>query len=129
MEEPRGSETVLLVEDEESLRKLARAMLQQLGYRVLEASGPGEALALCEKYEGEIHLLFTDVVMPLMNGNDLSQRIRAVRPSVRALFMSGYTSNAISHHGVLEPGVAFIQKPFNRQELARKVREVLDKVS
>ncbi len=127
MEEPRGSETVLLVEDEESLRKLARTMLQQLGYRVLEASGPGEALALCEKYEAEIHLLFTDVVMPLMNGNELSQRIRAVRPSVRALFMSGYTSNAISHHGVLAPGVALIQKPFNRQELARKVREVLDR--
>ena len=126
-QEPRGRETVLLVEDEESLRKLARAMLQHLGYRVVEASGPGEALALCEKHEGEIHLLLTDVVMPLMNGNELSQRIRAMRPSVRKLFMSGYTSNAISHHGVLEPGVAFIQKPFNRQELARKVREVLDR--
>ncbi len=126
LHEPRGSETVLLVEDEETVRKLARTMLEQLGYKVLEASSPGEALTICEKHQGEIHLLLTDVVMPLMNGKELSQRIRAMRPSVKSLFMSGYTTNTVSHHGVLEKGVCFIQKPFNRQDLANKVRQALD---
>ncbi len=124
--EPTGTETILVAEDEETVRKLARAMLQQLGYNVIEASSPGEALALCERYQGEIHLLLTDVVMPLMNGRELSERIRLMRPSVKTIFMSGYTSNAISHHGVLDPGMRFIQKPFHRLELARKVREVLE---
>jgi two-component system cell cycle sensor histidine kinase/response regulator CckA len=120
-------ETILLVEDEASLRKLAARMLKDLGYQVLEASSPKEALELCESYKGNVDLLFTDVVMPLMNGRELSERIREMRPGVRTLFMSGYTSNAIAHHGVLEPGMEFIQKPFSMRELALKVKEALAK--
>ena len=120
-------ETILLVEDEASLRELAARMLKDLGYQVLEASSPKEALELCESYKGNVDLLFTDVVMPLMNGRELSERIREMRPGVRTLFMSGYTSNAIAHHGVLEPGMEFIQKPFSMRELALKVKEALAK--
>jgi len=120
-------ETILLVEDEASLRKLAARMLKDLGYQVLEASSPKEALELCESYKGNVDLLFTDVVMPLMNGRELSERIREMRPGVRTLFMSGYTSNAIAHHGVLEPGMEFIQKPFSMRELALRVKEALAK--
>jgi len=120
-------ETILLVEDEASLRELAARMLKDLGYQVLDASSPKEALELCESYKGNVDLLFTDVVMPLMNGRELSERIREMRPGVRTLFMSGYTSNAIAHHGVLEPGMEFIQKPFSMRELALKVKEALAK--
>lgn len=125
-EEPRARETVLLVEDEDTVRKLTKAMLENLGYTVLSARGPGEAIAMCEKYRGGIHLLLTDVVMPLMDGRELSERVKTLKPGVKVLFMSGYTSNAISHHGVLEPGVQFIQKPFTRQDLALKVRRALE---
>jgi len=121
-----GRETVLLVEDEREVRRLARTILEELGYRVLEASGPREAIALCQGHPGRIHLLLTDVVMPDMNGKELEGRIRVMKPGVKTLFMSGYTANAIAHRGVLEKSARFLQKPFSIDTMARKVREVLD---
>ena len=120
-----GTETVLLVEDEEALLKLGKLLLERLGYTVLAASGPGEALQLAEAYPDAIHLLLTDVIMPEMSGRDLWERLRALRPGLKCLFMSGYTANVIAHHGVLEEGVHFLQKPFPREVLASKLREVL----
>ncbi len=120
-----GTETVLLVEDEEALLKLGKLLLERLGYTVLAASGPGEALQLAEAYPDAIHLLLTDVIMPEMSGRDLWERLRVLRPGLKCLFMSGYTANVIAHHGVLEEGVHFLQKPFPREVLASKLREVL----
>jgi len=124
-EKPRGRETVLLVEDETALLDLTAAMLEELGYMVLSAGTPGMALQLAQEHRGDIHLLMTDVVMPEMNGLVLRGMIDSVRPGIRCLFMSGYTADAIAHHGVLEPGVHFLQKPFSMQDLAMKVREAL----
>jgi PAS domain S-box-containing protein len=121
-----GTETVLLVEDEEVLRRLAREILSGNGYKVLEAGNGREALLLSEAHRGEIHLLLTDVVMPKMSGRELTERIRPLRPDLRILYMSGYTDDAILRHGVLEDGIPFLQKPFTPEGLARKVREVLD---
>ena len=101
-------------------------MLEKLGYPVLVAPTPGEALRLAQEHSGEIHLLMTDVVMPEMNGRDLAQRLLSLYPNLKRLFMSGYTANFIAHHGVLEEGVHFIQKPFSMRDLAAKVREVLE---
>jgi CheY-like chemotaxis protein len=101
-------------------------ILEGLGYRVLTASTPGEAIGLAEKHAGEIHLLMTDVVMPKMNGRDLAKRLLSLYPSLKRLFMSGYTANVIAHHGILDEGVCFIQKPFSIKNLADKVREALD---
>ena len=123
-----GTETVLLVEDEEVVRRLAREILSGNGYRVLEAGNGREALLLSEAHRGEIHLLLTDVVMPKMSGRELTGRIRPLRPGLRILYMSGYTDDAILRHGVLEDGIPFLQKPFTPEGLARKVREVLDSV-
>ncbi len=125
---PPGSrgETVLVVEDEAPILNMSRTMLRRLGYTVLTAGTAEEATSLVKAYDGEIHLLITDVVMPEMNGRDLAERLRALRPGLKALFMSGYTANAIAHHGVLEEGVQFIQKPFSVKELAVKVREALE---
>ena len=123
---PRGTETVLLVEDDGLVRELARAILTMSGYKVLEASNGREALLMCEQQAGPIHLVLTDVVMPLMSGRQLHERLRAARPSLKAMFMSGYTEDAIFHQGVLDPGINFIQKPFSRGDLARAVRAVLD---
>ncbi|HZR63902.1 MAG TPA: response regulator [Terriglobales bacterium] len=120
-----GSETVLLAEDSESLREMAREYMESLGYTVIEAESGEQALTLSDEYEGIIHLLLTDVVMSKMSGRELAERIREKRPSVRILFSSGYTDDAIVRHGVLEPGVAFIQKPYRPKALARKIREVL----
>jgi two-component system, cell cycle sensor histidine kinase and response regulator CckA len=120
-----GKETILLVEDEPSIMHLGKLLLEGLGYRVLAASTPGEALRLGEQNSGEIHLLLTDVVMPEMNGRDLARRLLSLYPNIKRLFMSGYTANVIAHHGVLDEGVHFIQKPFSRAELSSKVRAAL----
>jgi len=125
-QQARGSETVLLVEDEPMLLEMGQAMLQQLGYTVLTAANPTEALRLAETYEGPIHLLMTDVVMPRMNGRELAARIKRLKPDIRTLFMSGYTANVIAHRGVLDEGVSFIQKPFSLQALAEKLRAALE---
>jgi two-component system sensor histidine kinase EvgS len=118
-------ETILLVEDETAILQLGKSMLESLGYTVLAAAGAGESIALAQKHAGAIRLLITDVVLPEMNGWDLSQKLQAVYPDIRVLFMSGYTANALAHHGVLDKGVHFIQKPFSRQELAAKVHKAL----
>lgn len=123
-----GHETILVVEDEPALMDLCRTMLESLGYRVLAAEGPGEAILLAEKYAGAIDLILTDVVMPEMNGVELCKRLLAFYPNLKKLFMSGYTGNVIAHHGVLEEGVFFIQKPFSVENLSSKIREVLQKV-
>lgn len=121
-----GSETLLVVEDEPSILQLARTMLEQLGYTVLTAATPAEALRTVSSYAGHIHLLITDVVMPEMNGRDLAIHVEALRPGLKLLFMSGYTENAIAHHGVLDEGVRFVPKPFSYAELSMKVREALE---
>ncbi len=124
---PGGRETVLLVEDEESVRSLARRLLHALGYHVLEASSGPDALRLAAAHRGGIDLLLTDVVMPRMSGRELADRLAEARPGVKVLYMSGYTDDAVVRHGVLEEGVAFLQKPFPPAALATRVREVLDR--
>jgi len=126
-EMPLGrGETVLVVEDDESILKMTQTMIERLGYRVLAAGTTAEAERLSEEYSGEIHLLITDVIMPGMNGRDLAERCRAARPGMKCLFMSGYTANVIAHQAVLDEGVHFIQKPFSMEELAVKVQRVLN---
>jgi CheY-like chemotaxis protein len=122
----RGHETVLLVEDEPAVLRLGRTLLADLGYTVLAASSPGEAVQLAREHAGSIDLLITDVIMPEMNGRDLARDLLSLYPDMRRLFMSGYTANVIAHHGVLEDGVHFLQKPFNRDTLAANVRTALD---
>jgi len=125
---PKGSETVLLVEDEPPVRDLALRLLNQQGYKVLEAGNGEEALRVVQEHIGEkIHLLLTDVVMPQMGGKELANQLKLLRPDVKVLYTSGYTDDAIVHHGVLEPGTHFLQKPFSPVALAQKVREVLDR--
>lgn len=121
----RGSETVLLVEDEEMVRSFARTVLQTYGYTVLEAQTVTEAVRTCQEYLGPINLLVTDVVMPGLSGRRLADQVAPLRPTMKVLYMSGYTDDGIVHHGVLEPGMAFLQKPFSPVQLVRKVREVL----
>jgi PAS domain S-box-containing protein len=122
----RGQEAILLVEDDPAILELTTQMLEMQGYTVLAASTPGEAMRLAREHSGETHLLMTDVVMPEMNGRDLAKNLLSLYPHLKRLFMSGYTANVIAHHGVLDEGVHFIQKPFSMQGLAAKVREVLD---
>jgi PAS domain S-box-containing protein len=121
-----GTETILLVEDEDAVRRLAKRALEMNGYRVLEASHGGEALRVCEKHAGTIDLLLTDVVMPQMSGAELAERVKPLRPDMQVLFMSGYTEDALGNHGVLAPETAFLYKPFTPDSLRRRVREVLD---
>ena len=122
---PSGTETVLLVEDEPMVLEIAKTILEQLGYTVLVTAAPREALEQAAHYEGEIHLLMTDVVMPEMSGRDLWQQILPLRPGIKTLFMSGYTANVIAHRGVLDKGVHFLQKPFSLEALAVKIRQAL----
>ena len=122
-----GTETILVVEDEEALRKIAKRSLEAAGYTVLIAASGEEALAACARRPGKIHLLLTDVVMPRMGGGALAQEIIRTRPTLKVLYMSGYTDEAIDHHGVLDAGAHFLGKPFTAAALRRKVREVLDR--
>src|SRR5207253_627634 len=117
---------VLLVEDQEEVRKLVRRMLEGRGYRVLVAASGHEALRLAEQQAGAIHLLVTDVVMPGMSGREVALLLAPTHPTMKVLYLSGYTDESVVRHGILEPGVAFLQKPFTAETLARKVREVLD---
>jgi CheY-like chemotaxis protein len=120
-----GSETVLLVEDEESVRQLVHETLQARGYRVIEAENGEAGLRVAAEHTGTIDLMITDVVMPGMNGRELAKRLAASRPQIKVLYLSGYTEEAIIQEGGMEPGTAFLQKPFTLQVLSRKVREVL----
>ncbi|MCX5743091.1 MAG: PAS domain S-box protein [Proteobacteria bacterium] len=122
----RGGETILLVEDEAAILRVGKRMLEGLGYVVLPAPSPREALRIAQEHVGEIQLLVTDVVMPQMNGRDLASRIRTLRPQVKHLFISGYQANVIANHGVLDPTIHFLPKPFTKESLGSKVREVLD---
>jgi PAS domain S-box-containing protein len=121
-----GTETILLVEDEPSILRMTRMMLERKGYTVLSAATPTAAIEKAKNHSGSIDLLMTDVVMPEMNGRDLSRQITDLYPDIRLLFMSGYTANVIAHQGVLDDGVAFIQKPFSMADITEKVRELLD---
>ncbi|MCA1794754.1 MAG: response regulator [Desulfobacteraceae bacterium] len=117
---------MLLVEDEATILRMTRMMLERKGYSVLPAATPGEAIDLAKTHADKIHLLMSDVVMPEMNGRDLAGQITKLYPGIRLLFMSGYTAEVIAHQGVLDDGVAFIQKPFSMADMTEKVREVLD---
>jgi CheY-like chemotaxis protein len=123
---PEGRETILLVEDEPVILEMTSQMLKDFGYTVLKASSPGEAIRLAREYSGSIHLLLTDVVMPEMNGRNLARILLSLYPEMKRLFMSGYTADVIAHHGVLNEGVAFIQKPFSIQDLGNRIRGVLE---
>jgi two-component system cell cycle sensor histidine kinase/response regulator CckA len=120
-----GSETILLVEDEDSVRNLTLKMLHQLGYSVLCASSGAEAYEMAKAFRKPIEILMTDVVMPNMSGKQLSEKIRYIHRETAVLFVSGYTENTVVHHGVLDRDVDFLPKPFSREVLARKLREVL----
>jgi CheY-like chemotaxis protein len=125
--QPRqGTETVLVVEDAPSVRAVMRQVLERQGYAILEAPDGATALQVVAKHHGEIHLLLTDVVMPGVSGRELADHLVKLRPNIKVLYASGYTDDAIIHHGILEPGIAYLQKPFTRDALALKVREVLD---
>jgi two-component system cell cycle sensor histidine kinase/response regulator CckA len=126
---PTGAETVLLVEDEEAVRSLVCRVLRASGYTVLESLNPADALRMAREHPDPIHLLLTDVVMPQMSGREVANHVIVLRPSTKVLFISGYTDDAIVHHGVLDPKTAFLHKPFSPDDLARKVREVLDNSS
>jgi two-component system cell cycle sensor histidine kinase/response regulator CckA len=122
----RGSETILVAEDDDVLRPLTRELLKKLGYTVLAAPNSEAALAAAREHQGPIHLLLSDVVMPGASGRDLARRLAASHPDTKVLYVSGYTDDAIVHHGMLEPGLDYLQKPFTPATLARKVRDVLD---
>ncbi len=122
----RGSESVLLVEDEGQVRGLAREILETCGYRVLEAACAEEAISIYENLDCPVDLVITDVVMPGLSGRQLAERLREVSPGLRVIYMSGYTNDAVVQRGVMEASAEFLQKPFTAASLARKVRDVLD---
>jgi CheY-like chemotaxis protein len=124
-----GKEIVLLVEDDNQVRSVAAMTLEMSGYDVLTAANGEEALLFCQRYDGKVDLLLTDLVMPRMSGQELSNRLLKLRPDTRVLYMSGYSENAIIHHGVMEEGTDFIEKPFSPGALTRKIREVLDEAA
>ena len=127
---PSGhGETVMVVEDDPSILKLAKKILKGLGYIVLTANRPKGAIKLVKEHVGDIHLLVTDVIMPEMNGLELANRIQALYPNLKRVFMSGYTSDAIAHHGILDEGINFVQKPFSKKDLAKTVRKALNEVT
>ncbi|MEZ4706294.1 MAG: response regulator [Caldilineaceae bacterium] len=123
---PQGSETVLLVEDEDAVRGLVKQVLETGGYTVLEAHNGPAAIAMAQQYANRIHILVTDLIMPRMSGRQLADYLTQTRPEMRVLFMSGYTDEAVVNHGVSQAGIAFLQKPFDPLHLAKKVREVLN---
>jgi CheY-like chemotaxis protein len=123
-----GTETILVVEDEEAIRKVVTKSLEAVGYTVLSAAAAGEALQTAAQHAGPIHLLLTDVVMPRMSGRALAQELARVRPTIKVLYMSGHADNAFVHNGVVDDGTPFIGKPFGATDMARKIREVLDSV-
>lgn len=125
MDYSRGSETILLVEDEEPLRKLCTEFLEQLGYRMLAASNAKEAIALVEGYSGKIDLLITDVVMPGLPGPELADALVALRPDLKVIFISGYAEGSLAPNGILKPGTVLVNKPFTIRALTAKLREVL----
>jgi DNA-binding NtrC family response regulator len=124
----QGSETVLIVGEKDEVRAAVGASLEMRGYAVLKASHVKEAVMLCRRHEGPIHLLLTDVVMPQMTGPELAQRVSLLHPETKVLYI-GYTSDALNQHDVMEPGTTFLQKPFTPDTLARRVRTVLDAAS
>jgi len=121
-----GSETILVVDDEDVIRQMVAIVLDAEGYSVLEAASPAEALRVCDEFDGAIDLLITDVVMPGMNGAEVARRIAATRPGIAVLYLSGYTQGTLGNHGVSDPEIHHLQKPFDGPELADAVREVLD---
>jgi CheY-like chemotaxis protein len=124
-----GDETILLVEDESVVRHLVAEILETSGYTVMQAADGPSALELLRRHSGKLDLLLTDVVMPGMSGPEVAQAVTSMRPGTQVLYTSGYTDSAIGHHGVLEPGIAFLQKPFSADDLTRKVRTLLDEAS
>ena len=126
LDAPKGDETILFVEDDDLVRKLNLKILTQLGYEVIHAENGKSAIETAESYEGEIALLITDVIMPEMNGEELASRILQIQPGIKVLFTSGYTEDVISPYGVLDEGIHFIGKPYKPQQLAEKIRELLD---
>jgi CheY-like chemotaxis protein len=122
----RGDETILVVEDNETVRLFACDMLEDLGYRVLSAGTADAGMKLSRSFDGVIHLLLSDVIMPKMNGRELYEEMKKDRPGMKVLFMSGYTGSIIGHHGILERGINLLQKPFTIESLSRKVRSILE---
>jgi two-component system cell cycle sensor histidine kinase/response regulator CckA len=122
---PEGLQTILVVEDEQSLRELSCAFLRGAGYRLLQANSGDEALEIAARHDGPIHLLMTDTVMPGLSAGELAKRLNAQRPEIRVLYISGYSQEIVKSHGISFDGEAFLQKPFSRAQLISKVKEVL----
>jgi DNA-binding response OmpR family regulator len=120
-------ETILVVEDEPSVRELIAAVLEQRGYKVIKAADAYDAIHLSRQHPGSIEMLVTDVVMPKMSGPQLARQLLPQRPDMNVLYLSGHTDNAVAHHGVLEPGVEFLAKPFSQDALLKKIRNLLDR--